>query len=193
MVLLGAENYKPVNILKPEKSDIEFFVLLMFFNIIPLIVVFSAIVSVGILTMLLMVFGFCAVFYYLYRVSFLFPAKAVGAQIGMQTSYVLTEGSFWAFNMSFLRSTIRVVAVVFIYVVVLQIIVTLLTPVDDSVSLDFAQLFQPTFATHILPSILHLPLTLYFQPLLTVLGVTVLSNYYQYALQNNPKSQDVEV
>ena len=36
------------------------------------------------------------------------------------------------------------------------------------------------------------PIHLFFNPILTILGVTILSNYYQYALQNPRKNDNDE-
>lgn len=192
LVLLGAENYKPVNVLRPEKNDIQFFLLLITFNVVPIVVVAPALVNANVFTMFLLVFGTCAMFYYLYRVSFLFPAKAVNAKLSLKTSCALTKGYFWAFNMALLRAMIRIVAIIIIYAIIVETLVGFVFPVNTE-EMDFTALFQPKFSTHILPSITYLPISIYFQPLLTVFGVTVLSNYYQYALQHKPESSDVEV
>lgn len=185
VVLLGPKQYKPMEFLNPEKHELEFIAVLAVISII-----LPAIVSVTAFKQLLdmkseAIIGIALVAivfpYILYKISFYFPAKAVGSSIAFRDSFDLTRGYFWKFIWAFILSTIRVFGVLVLYSFIAGAIAGALKFViipDMSAEDRF-------IAEQMLQQSINIPIMLYFQPLLTVLGVTVLSNYYQQPCKTN--------
>ena len=184
LILLGPDQYKPMDILKPEKHEMEFVIVLTLISaIIPGIVGYVAMKQtldmdpaafIG-FALLGLIFP-----YVTYKMSFYFPAKAVNASISFKDSFHLTFGYFWKFLWACVRANIRVIGVLIIYSFVAGMVAGFM---KAFITPGMGQ--EEEFITQqMLQHLVNVPILLYFQPLLTVLTVSVLSNYYQYALQN---------
>ncbi|MEZ5919348.1 MAG: hypothetical protein R3D66_05425 [Alphaproteobacteria bacterium] len=185
LVLLGPEQYRPMNLFKPQRHEIEFVMILALIGVL-IPTVFGWIMisgpffsSSGI--WLIGLFSI-ALIYVSYKICFVFPAKAVNADMDFKTSFKLTKGYFWKFFLAAFRASLKTIGLLFLY----QIIVGMAIGTVLAVSGDPRATTLPAL---IGGGALALPVLLYFQPLLTIIGVTVLSNYYQHALQNKPVSE----
>jgi len=182
LILLGKENYQPMKIFEPQKHEIDFLITLaMISAVIPFALSFLMINTIGIESsiyalilplMILLIYAY-------YKISFYFPAKAVNTPITFKESFYLTKGYFWKIISGYWLAAWRVSLMLFGAIFLLQLASTplLLMASGNEESTIFSK-------TLILQSLLYTPIVLYFQPLLTVIAVSVLSNYYQYALQN---------
>ena len=130
--------------------------------------------------------------YLLFKISFYFPAKALDSHISFQDSFRLTNGYFWKSTFTSFRAFWRVILVLigigfvaaFVGAVIGQILFVT-SDVDPFLKGAYNQVVNQAFQTVIV--------IFFFQPLFTVLGVTILSNFYQHALRHKPASSDVMV
>ncbi len=180
LVLLGPDHSEPMDIWSPQKHEKDFiFVLMLVSLIIPN--VFNYLMISGMSTtpgaMGLAAIIFTVMFIYLsFKICFYFPARAVNSDMDMSTSFRLTKGYFWKLLWAYIRASIRVIGLLLLYYMVASMAIMPLVFMSGT---DGGMV-----ATNIAGFLIALPVMLYFQPLLTVLGVTVLSNYYQHAMQN---------
>ncbi len=121
---------------------------------------------------LLLMAGLLALAYASLRFSFFFPARAANRPLTLAQAYTLSRGyvwrMFWASVMAALPTMLLLVVAGIAIGMVIGLVAAVL-PVPGAVL--------------ILTFVLMLPLQLYFTPLLTALGVTVLSNYYRRATE----------
>ncbi|PCJ95127.1 MAG: hypothetical protein COA45_12425 [Zetaproteobacteria bacterium] len=184
VVIHGVHNYTPMNPFKPQRHELPFigmglvigiFVFLsvsMFKNWGAYIdtlglsdnVIYTLVCTVIVLAI-----------YFSYRFSFYFPSKATDSDITLNEVYQLNYG--------YLLRLLSVMLLVYWRVVVLMLVFSLLWATFFA---GIHELFLPS-AEH--PSLIYfiyiLPYIAYFGPLLTVLGATVFSNYYLYAVQES--------
>lgn len=177
LVILGAQHYKPMMIFKPQTHEIHFMLLVGLTSF--LMPVLYSYLQQKALTInptfgLLGLVGGILYIYILFKISFLFPSRAINSDISVKDSFYLTKGYFWKFGLASLLACLKTVLVMFLVFFVLSIT---LMPLFASTAENIAGI--P--AAMILISI---PMYFYFTPLLTVIFVTVLSNYYQHALKN---------
>ncbi len=176
IVLHGPERADPVNPFKPEKSDLAFmgmgialpvglFLIGALFLLPTLIVPAAGLLLVIVIPLLIYVFMRC---------SFYFPAKAVRAHLSLKDSYKASKGYLWKLMMGGFYAAWRLSLVIAIYSFILSGIINGATA---------GEIFshQVIMIAHFL---LNLPTMIYFAPLSYVLGIGVLSNYYQHAMQN---------
>jgi hypothetical protein len=127
-----------------------------------------------ILMAILVVFGVIAAF----KISFYLPAKAVDAGITLRQSWNMTTGYAWKMFVAGFLSSWRILLITLAYALMAGALGGMLGGTLFGVeSLGF----------RFVMFICLLPLIVYAQPLMTVIGVTVLSNYYQWAI-NNPRN-----
>lgn len=121
---------------------------------------------------LLLMTGLLALAYASLRFSFFFPARAANRPLTLAQAYALSRGyvwrMFWASVMAALPTMLLLVVAGIAIGMVIGLVAAVL-PVPGAVL--------------ILTFVLMLPLQLYFTPVLTALGVTVLSNYYRLATE----------
>ena len=174
LVLLGRGNCTPMNPLSPQRHEIEFLIILAILSSAPyllnLLVMFGQVTAMAILLLPFMI----AFIYVFYKVSFMFPAKAVNAKLSVKESFQLTKGYFWKMLWTYILASWRVVLVLFAVMIVGSMVAVPLATFSGG----------NTQLVVISMQLIYIPVIIYFQPLLTVIGVTVLSNYYQHALQN---------
>ncbi len=181
VVIKGPENYTPMNPFKPKRHELAFIGVGILIGILILIVavVFvgsAAFMQSGVMGVVAAI-AIVAAIYASYRLMFYFPAKAVGASITLREAFDMTKGYLWKIICASFRASIRLVLIALLYSMILA-----------GLSFSYAYIAHTVSGAYLLGFILGLPLILYIQPLLTVLGVTVLSNYYLHAVQN-PKGE----
>ncbi len=183
VVIHGADHYVPMNPFKPKKSELAFmfvpFGLAFLFGIgSVLLTVLSAKLGGPVLAVplliILVLFGIIAAF----KISFYLPAKAVDAGITLRQSWNLTTGYFWKMFVAGFLSSWRVVLVTLIYA---------LAAGSLGGAIGGALFGVESLAFRLVMFLCLLPIIVIAQPLMTIIGVTVLSNYYQWAI-NNPRN-----
>jgi hypothetical protein len=188
LVLLGRDRYEPMEVLSPKAHEVNFIILWTFIGVIvPLIVGFIGNIS-------LITIGFSSIVlpYILFKISFYFPAKALDSHISFSDSYRLTSGYFWKMMLTSIRSFWRLVLVFILLMAAFGFVSGVLAVTvfnTDSVE----PLFKGAYTQVISQQFQVIIGVLFFQPLFTVLGVTILSNYYQHALRHKPSSGDEAV
>lgn len=183
VVIQGPDDYVPMNPLRPKRHEWAFIGMGILIAIGVFLIAFSTVFGAAAThNGFLGLFAFVAVLatiYCAYRLSFYFPARAVNAGVTLKQAFRLSKGyllklvcaSFMASIKPFLMMIGYVFVVMFVYGLFIGI-----TGMDGMSS--------------IIGFVLMLPVYIYFQPLMTVMGVTALSNYYLYAMQNEKSAND---
>lgn len=180
-VIKGAEDYVPMNPLSPQNNELGFIgVGLLIWIVISLFM--SAIVSFAsgmefmnsiLLGLPLIAIMFFVSIYMAYRFWFYFPAKAVDDPVTLMEAFGKSKGYLWQLIYASFLASLKILGLMVLYVFVLWVfgvVLYFLAGIKmDGVIMGFL------FA---------LPIHLYFQPVLLVLGVTAISNYYLYVQQN---------
>jgi hypothetical protein len=181
VVIKGVDNYTPVNPFKPKKHELIFLgmgVVIGVFIFVVLGVTFGLAIAMESLVMGLIATGIVvAAIYVSYRVVFYFPAKAIDANITLHESFDMTKGYLWKLISASFLASIKWLPPMIFYSFVVRVI-SLIYIEESGLDAGF----------YIMTLVLSLPVLLYFQVFLTVIGVTAISNYYLYALQN-PKGE----
>lgn len=189
VIIHGPDSYRPMNPLKPTKGELIFIAMAIGLTI----AAFIAGAVAGAISALIspVLFGFTIfflVFALIYagcRLSFYFPAKATGNDITLREAFLLSEGYvlrlIFAPLFAMWKIILLIIAYVFATFAALFILGMVAGPLLESGA--GAVIVQFLFAA---------PIHLFFNPILTILGVTILSNYYQYALQNPRKNDNDE-
>ncbi len=192
LVLLGSQQYQPMNLFKPEKNEIHFILLMMVLtHIIPFAIGFTygfiaggSSISINAVMSLSLFIGYVVWIYLFYKFIFYFPAKAVNQSITLGQSFKMTNGYFWKLFWTSIRAIVKTMLWMVLFMFVGGIAISILTAIlvfglglfgghDD---------FSGTMM--LAAQLVNIPLYVYFVPLMIVIGVTVISNYYQHALQN---------
>jgi hypothetical protein len=114
-----------------------------------------------------------------FKFSFYFPAKAVNNSISLKQSYHMTKGYLWKIIGASFFAIWRILLVIYAFLfATLFIMMGLSTIINNEVIINT------------IGSILAVSVVIYFYPITYALGITVLSNYYQHALQNKPDYND---
>jgi hypothetical protein len=175
VVIHGPDNYIAMNPYKPKRHELIFIGMGILLGVVPIIIgvlVGATFIISAALAVILILAVIIASLYFGYKFSFYFPAKAVDNSITFKQSYRLTTGYYWKFMGSLFLTPLRVFLILIAYMIVgIPLLIFLSTTVEA---------LNPS----ILGFLFSVPIFSYFTPLLYVYGVTVLSNYYQYALQN---------
>lgn len=184
VILLGAERAEPMNPFKPKKHELGF--IFMGVGLAVGLVICAAIIG-AVSVMLGPVGAFIGiplavflVYFLFYKFSFYFPAKAVDSSITLKQSFNLTHGYFWKMLFSYMLAAVKPLLIVFVYVVAVMFTLGVVFGL-----LGMGESFTGLLSL-IITFIVMLPVYGYFQPLLTIIAVSILSNYYQHALQNKP-------
>lgn len=182
VVIHGADNFVAVNPLKLTKNELIFMVMGILIPLCIGLIIFATIFFVSfVLAKVIGVFltfliVSCCIFLSMFlslRLSFYFPAKATNAAISLMESYSMSEGMcLKLFFASFL-------AILPLYLALLGCVVIIVF-----ISLALAKLSLSVGIVQLVNFVLSVPILLYFEPILVIIGITVLSNYYQFALQN---------
>lgn len=181
VVIHGPDNYTPVNPLKPTKSEllfigtilgifISFFIIGFTFGVVTQLIMpmLMPVVLIGMIVFL----AFLAA-----RLSFYFPSKATGGDLTLKQAYQLSRGYVLRLIFTPFVAMWRVIFLYIGYVII-----------GVAVMYGFGYIIGQAAGEGLLSVILlflfGLPIQIYFEPLLAVMAVTVLSNFYQHALQN---------
>lgn len=178
VVIHGTENYVPVNPLKPKRSELAFMGMGLLLGVLVVVgILFTGLIGaiagpVG--AVLLVIVAMPIMVFVISRFSFYFPAKATEVPLTLGQAYRLTNGYILKMFLVGIMTQLRWLLILVIYFLIA-------TPVAFVVAYIFGEGTIMQIAT----GILALPIDLYWTPITTVIAVTVLSNYYQHAMQNN--------
>lgn len=198
VLLFGPAQARAMNPYKPEKSELAFFVLLLLlYSVIPAALGFG----VGFLAIIAPVFvivpivAVIAFMYAFYKVSFYFPAKAVGADMSFKESFVRTKGYLAGLIFVPLLSTWRLMLAYFAYLACLGVGFMMQMRQtaafeDANTPEDYEKIF--TLKEELFICVWFIPVACYFVPLFYAYGVAAISNYYQHSLQIGPPKKRVE-
>lgn len=182
LVIHGPQRFEPMQHFQPQKNDWVFIGmgLLLGFGISLLtviIIVASAAIS-PIASAIIAIPAVIVATWLFLRLSFYFPSKATGNTITFKQSFILTKGYVWKLIAASFLAAIKLWLIMLAYLILGGILYGILVTTIQIAALQAA-----------LTLVYVLPIVLYFQPLLTVISITVLSNYYQHALQNKPPNE----
>ncbi len=191
VVLDGPDRFQAMNPLKPENRDWAFIGMGLLVGLIafavPMIigVITGIIAGVTGMTFLMILIAPAVIFaiYLTFKFLFYFPSKATGNNLSLKQSYRLTKGYVWKIIAANILAGWRVYLVMIGYMILAFASLGFL---GVAAGVSGAGEEHLTNAGFVAGALIMIPVTFYFQPILTVLGVTVLSNFYQHALQNRP-------
>lgn len=182
VVIHGPENYTPMDPFSPKRNELMFIAVGIMIGLalaaavlfpILLMKIFGS--AAGMLVFVTLIIGI----YCTYRCSFYFPAKAANSDITLKQAFGLSKGYLWKLICASFYASWRMVLITIGYSLVAMALL---------MAVAFALPFDK--AGHTIGFIIGLPITVYLEPLMTILGVTVLSNYYMYAMQH-PRESDL--
>ncbi len=183
IVIHGDKGFMPMNPFKPQRSELAFvgmgiLIYVLFFLCGALVGLSSALIHKSLFMLIFptILFGI----YGWMKIMFYFPAKATGRHIPFKQSWAMTKGYVWKMIASSFLAIIKLLLLAILYSIVGGIIVGILVAALTSIGISLY------LAAAIAGTLFLLPFLVYFQPLFTILWVTILSNYYQYVMQNGP-------
>lgn len=181
VVIQGPDNYTPMNPFKPKKNELVFVAMgfliaatTYIMDYIPEFIKTAASENI-LLYGVLLFFTVLVLIYLPYRVMFYFPVKAVDADVTFRKAYKMSKGFFWSFIFAGVFSYFKIFVVMILYMVFLAFV--LLSGFQSSGGVVGLTFFAASY-------VFALPVLLYFLPIFTIIGVTLVSNFYLYALQN---------
>jgi len=182
VVIHGADNFIAMNPFKPKKSELTFIGMgIALFIGIPLIgfilVVATTFFAPAAMVLIIAIVAFAIIT--LMRIMFYFPSKATGGSITLKKSRsMMTAGYFCKLYTSYIFAIIKTLLIFIGFIILIFTISTILLLLASKLGPNII------IVQSLLESILIIPAIIYFQPLFTIIWVTILSNYYQHALQN---------
>lgn len=183
VIIHGPDQYKPVNPLRPEKRDFAFMGMAIGLFLLAVLAGavgggITALIHPAIFVLFLVIIIPVAIFFGS-RASFYFPSKATGADLSLGKAFALSKGYVWKLITTPIIASWKFLALMAVYMIlaigISFVVYTILGTTQMSLALA-SNIYGFLFFT--------LPMSLFFNPVLTIIGITVLSNYYQYALQN---------
>lgn len=190
VVIHGPEHYTPVNPLKPTKSELLFIGTILGLFITAFAITIAVVLAAKMIFPALIPLVFIALIVLLIflasRISFYFPSKATGGDLTLNQSFQLSKGyvlrliftpffAMWKMLLIYLGYVILGVAVMY------------------GLGYILGQAAGEGLLSVFLLFLFGAPIQLYFEPLLAVIGVTVLSNFYQHALHNLSYNAPAEI
>lgn len=206
VIIHGPDRYEPMKPFKPKKSELIFIGMgiavlvgvLICSIIIGASTLFFAIISKslgtsfgGLFPIIAGLFVFAFATWCFARASFYFPSKATGDTLSIGEAFKLTHGYAWRLIIVPLLSMWKVILASIIYLAlgfVVLMVAIMITGGEDG-------LISAGLGAVIAGFIYNAPIHFFFTPIMTIITITVLSNYYQYAVQNThttpvaPKSE----
>lgn len=183
VVIHGPGNYTPVNPLKPTRNELIFIGMAMLASVLTVIVTATLGLTLSILGSFGVFIGVCTgIFlgiYLTYKIMFYFPARAANTPITLKESFNLTHGFFWKIAGTGILASLKTLVILIVYFVAVGLFGAGLFSVLNNAGGGMH------FIANIFTFVIKLPVMIYFQPILTVIGVTILSNYYLWAIQHN--------
>jgi hypothetical protein len=191
VVINGPDNFVPMNPFKPKKHELIFMLMCV---LIPLMFALLGLVMgiLGVLashlspiiTVILIISALPLVLFMTYKISFYFPARATSNPITFKESFALTNNKrIWEFYLVPLLSSWNIIIMIVGYSFLLYALF-IFVALSGEQMIIFHENGTIPFTIHFIFFLTNLPLILYFNPLITLYSITSLSNYYQYALQN---------
>jgi len=182
VVIHGPDKYEAMNPLKPKKSELAFIgmgiglslIYVLFCIVAGLAISLTALPILPLMLILITVF---ALFIWT-KLMFYFPSKATENNISLKKSYEMTKGYVWKMIASALIAYLKLFFICIGYIVLGFMTIAIISLAAGMMG------FNKEIVTAVLETIIIIPIILYFQPLFTIIWVTILSNYYQHALQN---------
>lgn len=178
VVIFGPDNYTAMDPFKPQKHELVFIGIGILIGIavgIASIAVIALSVLAGpIIMAVALFFTIILSVFLLYKIGFYFPAKAINNSITFRQSYELTQGYFWKLMGAGILASLKYILITIVYFLGVGVLI-------GGLSTLFG---ESVFISNLLGFTLMIPFLAFIQPILAVIGVTVLSNYFQHALQN---------
>ncbi len=176
LVIHGLDEFVPMNPLKPQKNEIKFMAVGIAMSIVGIVTVVLVPLLFGVIHKTLAIIAILLfvpfLIFVLWRLCFYFPAMATNEPITLKQAFGMTKGYLLKLAVSGFLASWRVILAALGYTIIIGIAISV---TGESI-----------LAMRIVFFIAVIPLLVYVQAILTVIGVTVLSNYYQHALQNGP-------
>lgn len=189
VIIHGPDRYTPVNPFKPTRSELVFMLAAIGLFVAVFLAAMAVTLIAGLLgpaimgiTLIALMFG--AIFLFA-RCSFYFPAKATGNDLSMNQAFKLSEGYVLRLCFAPFYAMWRILLITIGYFALMMAIAFL-------VHATLPDLMDIPSISVVFQFLLTAPIYLYFSPLMTIAGVGVLSNFYQYALQN-PSDKDTYI
>ncbi len=180
VVIYGPDNFTPMNPFKPKKSELKYiFVGLglgLAAGLLSVVTIAVAAILNSIVMLIVLIILVPALIFVSLRICFYFPAMATDAPVSLKTAFGMTKGYIWKLFAAGLYASWRLMLVTIAYTIAMVLTIGVFAMLAGTEALD--NLTLTTFAY-----VLSLPIVVYLQPLLTVIGITGLSNYYQHSLQ----------
>lgn len=203
LVINGRCFSDPVRMFSPRKNEISFVLALVFLTILPYILsfLFGFIISIlppvlsstgnsegaflAVLAVSIFVSGM-GVLYFTYKLSFYFPAKAVNHSFSVVDSVRLTRGYFFKMIFTMIRASFWTIVALHVYLGFMYLLMYLFSYVVGGMAVEMSASdgFSVLSMLPLFIALFQLPFVLFFKPMFMIIGVTVVSNYYLYATQN---------
>lgn len=181
VVIHGPERYTPVNPFKPRKSELVFMGMVIALSVAMIlgILPFAALVFIDSAYIFSMLIAFIGLFYIILRFCLYFPAKATGNDLTLRQAFRMSKGLFLKIVGACFLAPLKLIFGMFAFtigIISIMLILVSITEIYREEVMLVITLIHVFFVD------------IYFDPLLTIFGVTVVSNYYQYVLQYKPYS-----
>lgn len=177
-VIHGSSHYVVMNPFSPKRHEIMFIIVGLMIVLVPMLCLFligfvvKAALGMSAVPFVVLPLAVAAI-YGMYRCCLIFPALAVDAEVTPKQAFMLSDGYLLKIFCASFLAVWRIIILTVAYMVAAVGLMSILSPV---LSLESAG--------NTISFIFMLPVIAYFDPLMTVFGVTVLSNYYMHAIQN---------
>ncbi len=189
VIIDGPENAVPMNPFKPRRHEGAFIGvgLGLYIALIVIAVLAGGLAALihpaaGLMLGLVLLL---AGLYAFIRIAIYFPAKAVNRSLTLKQAYPLTQGLVWKMLWApFVASWRLILGVVAYMIAAVALIAALAAAAHRMLAMEA----PPVWLESALTFILTVPMIAYFEPLLYVLGVGCLSNYYLYAVRRAAQS-----
>lgn len=177
LVIHGPDNFIAMSPLKPKKNELKFLFVGLGLGIagamIGVILGVSSTFAGPIAALMAIPILIVAYIFIFVRISFYFPALATDNPISLKQAFRMTKGYVSSILLAGFFASWRMILIAYGYVVAIGIV---------SVG-TIMILGEASALLNAVGFILIVPIIAYIQPILMILNVTVLSNYYQRALQ----------
>ncbi|MGH1404670.1 MAG: hypothetical protein ACRBDL_10550 [Alphaproteobacteria bacterium] len=181
-LVINGIDYTPMRIFKPKRNELIFMLIAVLLTV-GSMAIFSAGIFIplqsgvkAVWPYVLIMFGsFCVSFFILYRFSFYFPARATNNPLTLMQAFHLSKGYIWNLFWSGFFASLK-------FMIILALLITFRTIMEALFGIDKES--HSPLMTFMLDS----PITLFFEPMYTVIGITALSNYYLYAMAHQKES-----
>lgn len=137
----------------------------------------------GPLIILLVLVIMIAALYVTVRLAIILPSIAIGHRLTIKQAFPASKGLVLKLIFTPMVAAVKPILLMIAYMIVIGIIVVIVAAVNP----DLVKTADVSLGFSIFLYILFLPIVLYLQPWMTILGVTSLSNYYLWAAQNVAK------